>query len=1517
MDATNFDSLQKDIEQRIQQGDFRRAYEKWQQLAEVVDQSDIIMVNLSDLRAEIENAAADKHDEIVQALDTAINPNLPIEEYDVQLVESLLAELERATLVRDLTSSDYGTFEHLHVRRSREKRHRTDYQRIYEQVLSKWEEGERLTRDASNRGQAAILVPFDEALQIATEAATLSSDNKYLSQLVDDAKERRERFAREEEIMTSGGQTGDFVVVLNHISRAGNDEYVMIYDNVGNVLGRFPKDAARQTVIEQARPYVRDRLIVYLDNASAKLKDQNPRSALEELEKVIKFEELRKIVPDIIESAQYDDYLETLGLAQNALQNLERAEAAATVAVEKAATEPKDAWGDFEAALAIYPDSEKHSASLSQARAQLTTRTVSHLTKVIAEMDFSLDQHEYEKVAADADLLLQQYAIVKDIVNTAAIDRIKQRQKQARKMLAARQHAAAKLNDILSLTDQQNTEAAQNQLKDLRSQYDLSLLQQVDLWQTVTERVEGALSIEEKLSALWEKLKTTHRQGVLDAINQAKRNASIQRTADGFGKNENERLRFANEFEAVAQQLEYYSSYLNAESALRSEGHAATIRKINDLIQKHGDNLDKSLLDRFQQRLSDLRREQLLLNNNADILNKVTRALQQSDIKISEILRDLAQVDRFINDDQRQEWVTAVRKSFGSLSVQTPFDLKRLEKIMLTLERLDVVEYDVWSSRLNEIKIAQEARDHKTSRKYKLAKGNWKRLLDAVGDTNREYVITQINNLDAQLLEQERDRLVGAADGTMTESKLNIWRQDVATLVEALKQAVLDATDTFLRLKFMNWAVEVELRYAQKSPENRMRERFDSVGTYAMQQLEPQINVLEAARNRGTLNYPDRDVDTAILEAKKSLLVAQAAPDIGRAVSLVVEDLTVQSPVDRFKNALDTWQYTFEASPPQHPFLEDLDIPFQRLFNSTYKPLQSWFKKHLESLQRILKSIIEEAENQNPDLIAPSVLAAAARLLLLASNDTAGKRVISRLSGLTFELKERFDDMLDSLANARGFEGDQPQQAFLAQRKNIAEQIEYVNLIRRVSEQLPDDVLPDRSPQSIVDLCGTYIRLYENVDDQMHQIQTFTDAFQQALKTFSFDEETFNQISTLFPFQRESYQIAVDEAAQRIIMRLQQIDVADEDFEYDKLERFSLKHPWCQQMIAESVRLQKLYERFVVVITDVKDVIENHNPINNASRIINEYKIDTYNEFRLSKLYKSVKVMLNAQTDEHLTGWAAIVAYVQASVGIFDNIHRWSEPYYTDVDPVPPSRLIVNWSRLSDDTLMQKIKSEQMLEGYFAIYEDELLSSHLKGCLMVEDYADGVKYQVEYLLANGQFEDANDLLGRVLDEQASTKKALKSLLSLAEADAIFANPPLADAGGTTDNYEVAREHAGSEQGRKRLTWMQTHRFRPNRAEKEDAERLRQWSYEIEAEWYNLEDEYRAQLETLDIHVEALEKARLRRNAKKQSVCNALDNCRKTTKQMRELCPLHEKLVVWARHHIILQAEAILEKYGGC
>lgn len=1524
MTVRNIEIILNEIDELKANGDFRRAYELWQDLEKSEQEGRLVTINLNDIRAEIEREASLKRQELTKELDKILDGSISVEDFDEITAKTLVNELEKATLSRDLSSSDYATYDSWLTRRIQEKQFRRDYKRIYEQVQYKWEEGESLTRDSSNLGQENVLLPFEQALEIINDAVSTSPDNKYLKQLQDQAKDRRERFAEEEEIMTSGGQTGDFVVVLKHISKARDDEFIMVYDNAGGVIGRQPKEEARQTVIDQARPFIRDNIGKYIDVANRALEeDRDPRRALEELKKIEKFEELRLMVPDIIRRDSYEDYQNALRASNQALSALERAEEAAEKAVEKAVKEPKDAWADFEKALAIYPDSEEISARLSGARQHITERTTHYLEEKVTDISLLIEQRQFGEAQRLSALIGQQFETIPDIATTAVIDRIVDLHTLASNILDEKRTVTQELSEILRLADNQKTSTANEKLSELRSKYDRLLLQEDVLWQEVTDRVEGAVTIEERLSDLQAMLEVTSVQQVTDAIEQAQKMEALQRGSQGFGKNENERLQFAREFKDIGTQLGFYKQYLDAEMTLKSQGHREAIKQINQLLYDNRSNMSEVLRTKLSTRLTALRGEAGILNANADILQDIKSLLQQANAvdNLSRILGKLSEIDRFINEVQRQEWLDLSRRTLGLMTIQTSFNRSVLGTVMQTLERVDPVEYDIWIKRLHMVTQAQEARDRVQSKQLDVAREIWDGLKEKAGDEDIRYIFEQISDLNRELLVIEYSELFkDTSMNTEDESSLNIWRQTADDLLEKLKRAVLDTSDELYRLSFMQMAVDVEIRYAQQSSETKIRSRLENADAYALQNLEEQINTVQTAKQRGKLKHSSADVEDILRDAKKTFVASRLGNYLGLAVGQVQEHLTVNAPVDRFKSAYDTWTSAIEKT-PEHMYVNEIGISYRSLFHSVFATLLSNFKRHKEALQKELQGIIAEATQQGTDVMSAEIMSASSKLILLDPHDSAGNGLITGLASLGFQLKKNLDTVIETLPNARGFEGDTPQDKFLAQQQRIAKEIDYVQLIFKVSEQLPDGVLQDRTSNSITDMCRNYLRIFEHLDEKMKQIQVVTDDFSTALNGFSYNKDTYKKTDTIITGLQSNYRNAIDETANSMIERFRQEDVKNLNIAYDTLENFSTKHPWMQERLTNAEELKTLYNRFTSLINFVSDVFADDDiPIKQAQYKIADYKIELENEFRFSSLFRTIEMTVDPKTNKSITGWTKIVEYVNQTAGVVDKIEDWSSAYFAEAEQdeaIPPSMGIVNWAVLNK-LVMAEIERYQQTGDALLAYEDENIKNYIEQLLDSNNYNEGVRYQAEYLLARGEFSDATELIRRVLHPNAKEENLLDGLMSLTEADAIFSNPPLADGEGNAKDYNEARAHAGSEQGKKLLTWMEENRFRLYREHKADAIRLQEKIDKTVTDWEQIVKIYRNQLITLGKAVEKLEKSNMfNRSGRKNDLCKALEDAEKTTQTMTSLCPLHVDLVQLKRNSIVLQTEKVLQDAGGC
>ncbi|MCS6836759.1 MAG: hypothetical protein NZ750_12175, partial [Anaerolineae bacterium] len=215
---------------------------------------------------------------------------------DEDRAKVILEEQEKANL--DNTSTSISTSRS----RLNDKLIDRDRLRIYRDVKKHvdaiWQEARRRAREVADISTDALLVHYDQAVEIVQNVLSQSPDNVYLKSLLSAAQEERERVAKERDAMTSGVQKEQFLAVLCYVEQASDDDYIQIFDLNGKPMGRMKKVDALEETKRQAILAANQHVPKYCEAAQEALRRHDPRRAKAELDRVAKFDELTKFIPE-------------------------------------------------------------------------------------------------------------------------------------------------------------------------------------------------------------------------------------------------------------------------------------------------------------------------------------------------------------------------------------------------------------------------------------------------------------------------------------------------------------------------------------------------------------------------------------------------------------------------------------------------------------------------------------------------------------------------------------------------------------------------------------------------------------------------------------------------------------------------------------------------------------------------------------------------------------------------------------------------------------------------------------------------------------------------------------------------------------------------------------------------------------------------------------------------------------------------------------------------------------------
>jgi hypothetical protein len=1537
MGTPEVETLIAEIERQLALQDFQRAYDQWQQLRQIADSGAAPDVDLKGWRRRIEAEARAAREALIAALEAQFNTQ-SIDQFDVEAAERSLDALQNASLADDI--ADYESYRGRFESKLVEKRRYTTSVRVRREVEDEWNGARRLAREQRDIAVSALLEYYTRALEKANEAVGRDPANPWLQNLATQAAAEREKFASEEEVMTSGGQTNDFVRVLDYIERRENDDTVMVYDIAGNPIRRFPKDQARAEVIKNAKPFVKQKTIEYSDAAQNRLNALDPRAAATALQQFDKFVRLAELAPEVMTQDTRSLYNRLRDQTNAGLDALGRAETLAEKARDLSTNNLLMAWESLIQALQTYAGAF-HSDVVGTAIIDIASSVDKNLRKQSDLLSTTLESRDFGKAQAQAEDLVQTFGFMDDLdsidaykilraeslqlLKTAlrpvrdALNKIRAQQGAATEGVKNKATISERLKSIRDKAARQPTEATK-ELDSLIAKFGAALVSDDTDYKVIERRVRSAGSEEQLLQSFREILN----ERSIESIEQARREVEEQ------SRDVNDK-RLQQQYIDLARQLGYRRRELEAERILVREGHENALKWLRDLLSEVDPKTD--MQERIQSRYNVLENDFEDAKANRERFKEMQRIRDNEppEKAIPIIWDGLQQIERFTGSDQQREWIRLLGSTINILRYDQPFNLVTLDNLLGRARDINSDQVERWKARLDLLREFQRGRDAEAENRLDAALKIYTKAKTNASGEEQEYATNQVLALEKQIIYQNISKLVNRLPESSAQVD-DLTLGEMFDMVNLLRKKAAEAVTTIDKLDYQAWAIELHVRYAQASPtddppgwERMLREIGESSTPLART-----IRAYEQSLNQS--NLPRGEIiqlRESVNNHRDMVIVSKAAPLIAAAIRNInlyinkekEEETTTSSDVGLFRNAVRQWHSSFYESAPGTPFTnEEQDILLVH-----YSRLITWFNQRVMTVQESLRDSIRQGTEQRTAELSPRNLIRYAKLLALNPEDEVGRRVLDQLRVYTVPLQNKVVALIHGLGDGQGYESDAANTSYPAssagnnitqrlssgwkvlrnQQEVLDTQIRQMRLIAEIAKDFQDD-LQEKAIQ-VSDACNRYSTLLDKFNPLITSFRQAAQDFEGFLTGYGLNETNFNSVEADIAGQFNT----LDETVNKLVDQMKEIiQTGNSDLKV-KLERLSdlpTNHPLMKGLGSERDNLINHASRIVETFRLVQEYAEKER-FQEAENAIHDSLLSYHLEiqallYERSTMQQTYFIRPATQSPPLIRGWESVKKWVAEQFTLMQCILAWADSLSVTYSPeqdaltcVTPEPGVVGWAgpNLMEDR-QQWLNNEE---------ERQQIQKYMDDLLREDRYSEAVSSQIQYLIMGGDFEGA----GQRLTTAVSGKSVPGGLQCLEGAQERANQFPLADQGcAITTNFEEAISHAGSLRGQAYLRQVEQCRTQEYKSYLEAAERLRKEIDLRALRWQQLIQEFSDRLQPVSQIYEKLQGfSLLGHEQTRRSLAEAIRRVDETLKAMQNDFPFHSHIPRYRQHQILVKA----------
>lgn len=1445
---------------------------------------------------ELDTISTESLDRIKRELDELLSVQKE-EDFDIPRMRTLLDDMLKASRT---TPIDYNTNLRLVADRELRRKHRLEYNAVSRLVEDYWQQARQRMQDDPDIAVSTLLTSYyNKALKLAEDAAGESEGNELIKSLVDRAGAEREKFAQEEEAMTSGAQREDFVRVFKHLDGLGVEDQPMVYNFGGVPLGRMSKEQAREEIVKQASTFYNDKLGQYLDDAQANLKALKVRQVERDLEnRIDPLEELRNYVPDIARRDLRESLQDTRKKVREDLEKLGQAEDMVHEAEKRAPSDALSAWNLLEQALKEYGGADKD--LVAGARSYIVQTMIANLREAINNIEELINVYDFDEAEQEATRLLDTYERVTDLKGSEVTLRLNELKKRASKSSQDTRKIVRELDTIYKQSAERPQDAAKR-LSDLITDFG-DLVKRDPSYDRVASRVNMTTNASSELERL---------ERFLDVYDLPRIEEACRVAGDAIEAVEGKKLQ--DDFVEITQLLEYHKDYLEAQRTHVERGYESGRRAFQTLRDRfEGNKADprwsehwQKLKDRIDKRLAKIDEDRARLQENTENLEQAQDALNVDDIERA--WRALLNVEKFSDTQEQARWFRLLGQSFDRLKIEMAFDNTQLDNLLRAADR-DADFVHRWRSRLKHYQAVQLARDDEQAGNTDKAMKELSRIEEEVSSREKSYVRSYINQIAKRQSLAEKDELLNRLKAPDEQQRLYIDDGEshddlVAELRESAhkyRERLRTATDECDRLDYQIWALEIELQCAQILRDSKSQ--VDLLNK--VQDETPDLR----RRFQRLLRSRQPQYEATLREAQRILEVATPAQKIGSALQAVQRNLNLSSDFGLFDESIKAWKAVLGE--------DQLNDTLEQ----GYAILIHWYDELVSEVRAELRQKIEEHnQDSKQDRLSPEILPYYAKLRMLNPDDDLGQAMIKELSDIDEHLRRQAVSLFSDLPFGRSQSGGHKAR-LEKQIEQFSVERDRLNNLSDIAQRLSAEtvaVSPGYDKDHVVNVCRSYSSLLKNVIERLRIFRKEAEELQGYLKGFELTMDNWISYTKVIGDNWNAFMQTADRVGDDISEAIETSELANEmqEIKLSEIRNLHETHPTVIELEKDYKDTLAILDKIVDALTQVKELAEQEQ-FDEAHSLASSGVLKRRNFGTHPAIYATFSVQDIWQVRE-IMSWESITKWLQEKKRQFDRIEQWSRPFDVNLNTTAPDHVksVVGWSHIKDTDIRERV--EKAASSFNMIAE---IHNHMVGLWQTGDLTQAVRYQILALVAQGDFDEAHELLDKALGVDQT--EDVDGLSTLNKAWSIVRCPPLADADPQSDDengdcdYELAIKCAGSTRGAAILKWMRDHRYQQYEEQKRDAERLKKEIIEAEKQWDELYRTFPNKIAPLGELVRKSENGGFLgfggglNNHDRARLDQTLNESKNHLNQMRETCPFHPDLTDLEKHPIIKEAQAL-------
>ncbi|MBN2304405.1 MAG: hypothetical protein JXQ72_08020 [Anaerolineae bacterium] len=1217
-----------------------------------------LTTDLGELRRVIRQQARDAVEQARAELDIELARD-PADFDRDQGVEEWVAQWRRA--VMGDSDAELESYERRVRTRRADQAEYQIYNLVYREVQDLWDRAQRESEASATAGVLQAL--YNQANDIAQQAASEHPDNTRLQALAQQASARRERAGIETEALTSGALLGQHVKTLVYIDSIPDGEMIPSIDRYGNIGERRPKTQVRAEVADQARAFVDSTVVKYIDEAKRSLQNYLPRAARDTLNQYHKFEEredpglnLEDMGRTAIREVSLVELLGGNWLSADRLRDIERlerdielalgqlneAEQRAQAALDVLDRDIVQAWRYYNEALDTY-EGARNSSVIQNAQNALETTANRWLAEAAEQIDVLIRDQNLVEAEHNALALLDNFRPMQGEL------RIESPVRAIEEMHTALQTVREQLGQIDAALNDGNLNAAAARLRTLEADYQLRRYYEAHPdYDRVKSQVTFGLDAEAELDRLREFLSNPRRDKVQRALESA-RAAAEQNTA------------FDQQFDNLVLNLEAHLLLLDADRLLSSEGHDTVIVWLEEAVSQDG--LRPDLRTRLDECLATTRQRSQELDQSRAMLERGQQLLAEGNP--SEAYQQLKKIKSVANRAERQtldralvdardQWVQQLVALFRDITIETEFDRGQMKEALDDLEELNPDRADRVKRQYRLCEGAQLARDHATAGRLDAALEQWNNMLESQpGWAETTYIRKQIAQVNKQQKGAQIERLLEPAEHGANEEARREWISDLIKMASGLAEDATNASHPVDRIEYTLWRVQTTLMHAQYTPDLKTRRQLLHDVSDTARSLEGQIRTVDRA---DLTAYERRVID----HTETVIPVALAGPAIGDAMRAVEEHLQVEAEIALFRQAYVRWHETFAP------------------YRDTLPALRRWFDENVRAVQGDLREALRRLAGddlENYADLTPESLPLYAKLLVLDEEDPAGLWMLQQLTGLSARIETDVERLGAAAFSGDGIQPGKGLKALEDKRANVQSYRDYVRLVREMVQLFTHLTTLRDQGRALLGTCASQTPILDRLHMRLEQFITAgmdIEAFINAYQLHDDGRDSWHNFSGEFRAAWNNFEIQIREIAENLD-----------------------QHPWV---------VNELRTRFTKRLNDLSNLVgllrgiqddmqverfieadQRADVVDGSYRTLFAPSMPLYGEYRVKDVWTSSDVI----------GWRDVRPLIERRRSQFERVYTWAEAFgapdrveRADLDPglrPLPAPNVVRWPEIQQE----------------------------------------------------------------------------------------------------------------------------------------------------------------------------------------------------------------------------------------